>query len=51
MFLDDLKIYIMDLVDVFVLLLDSSFVQTNYKMMEEFFWGEPALIEDENKIE
>jgi len=31
--LQDLKIYLMDLVDVFVLLFETEYVQTNYKKM------------------
>ncbi len=49
--LENLKIYIMDLVDVFVLLLETSFVQTNLKIIEELFWGERALLQNQSEQE
>ncbi len=36
---ENLKIYLMDLADVFVLLFRTEFVQTNYKIVHELFWG------------
>jgi hypothetical protein len=49
--LENLKIYIMDLVDVFVLLLETSFAQAHFKIIDELFWGENALLETENETE
>lgn len=41
MFFEDLKIYIMDVADVFVLLFETEFVQTNYKkILCMFFAGD-----------
>ena len=30
----------MDLVDVFVLLMETDFVQTNYKIIKNLFWDD-----------
>lgn len=36
---DNLKIYMMDLADVFILLFESEYVQTHYKQMIRMIWG------------
>ena len=47
---ENLKIYLMDLADVFVLLFRTEFVQTNKKIVHELFWGKKnnSLLESQS---